>query len=112
MAGGLETGYQWGVGAEGDGKGLQGWVGWGDVEGFLWVALLGGLLVDVFFFEGQVSFVLLKWKSEHTFCPSGSSDSPCICTQPRFIPPAFSEWMAYSAFCSFGLLKNSRDCAF
>jgi len=26
--------------------------------------------------------------------PSGSSDSPCIPTQPRFMPPALLEWIA------------------
>jgi hypothetical protein len=49
------------------------------------------------------------FKSVHTFCPSGSNDSPCIWTHPRFMPPAFSEWIAYSAFCSCGAAKKSFD---
>ena len=46
-----------------------------------------------------------------TFWPSGSRDSPAILTQPRLMPPALSEWIAYSAFCSSGDLKNSLDYA-
>lgn len=28
------------------------------------------------------------------FWPEGSSDSPCMDTQPRFMPPALDEWIA------------------
>ena len=45
----------------------------------------------------------------NTFWPSGSRDSPCMATQPRLVPPALAEWIAYSALWSCGLLKNSRD---
>jgi len=58
--------------------------------------------------ELEIRFGALVMDS--TFCPDGSSDSPCIDTQPRFIPPAFSEWMAKSDFASRGWAKNSRDC--
>ena len=46
---------------------------------------------------------------ELTFCPSGSRDSPAIFTQPRLMPPALSEWIAYSALWFSGELKNSLD---
>jgi hypothetical protein len=32
-----------------------------------------------------------------------------MATQPRLVPPAFAEWIAYSALWSRGQLKNSRD---
>jgi hypothetical protein len=44
-----------------------------------------------------------------TFWPSGSRDSPAIFTQPRLMPPALDEWIAYSALCSSDELKNSLD---
>jgi len=40
----LEAGYQGGGGGEGWWERLEGWVRWGDVERFFWVALLGGVL--------------------------------------------------------------------
>lgn len=40
VAGGLEAGYQGRGGGEGGREGLEGWLRWGDVEGFFWVALL------------------------------------------------------------------------
>ena len=42
-----------------------------------------------------------------TFCPCGSSDSPCMDTQPRFMPPALSEWIANWAVWSLGEAKKA-----
>jgi hypothetical protein len=75
-------------------------LGWANVEGFFWVTLLLWMSMSCGLKELGVS-------AQGTFWPAGSSDSPCICTQPRFMPPAFGEWMAYSAFCSFGEAKKS-----
>jgi hypothetical protein len=48
-------------------------------------------------------------KGQSTLVPSGSRASPCIETQPRFMPPAFSEWILNSSFCSLGEAKKSFD---
>jgi hypothetical protein len=113
VACGLEAGDQVRGGGKGRGEGLQGWVRWADVEGFFGVAVL---VVD------RVSKCVDVWvgvrvrvcrgcggTAWNTFWPSGSRDSPCMATQPRLVPPALAEWIAYSALWSCGQLKNSRD---
>lgn len=102
-------------------RGGRGWrVGW---EEAMLKALGGGLEGGVCLW-GHRDFTLLdrlaKWMLECcmnymdawlglTLWPWGSRASPCIDTHPRFLPPAFSEWIAYSALCSAGWWKYLRD---
>ena len=67
-------------------KRLYGWLARGNVECFFRVTLLLTL--------SACRMDIGENLERSTLRVPGSRDSACIDTQPRFIPPAFSEWIA------------------